>query len=95
LVHNISDITGTGVAVPLIAGGVRTAANWVQLTALPGNSADVRFGDSTTSASSGARIAPGAGQLFPATANSESLDLAQCFVFLANGDKVTVVYGRT
>lgn len=95
MVHNIPDITGTGVAVPLVAAGVRTAANWVQIVAGAANSADCRFGDSTTSATSGSRIAPGAGQMFPATGNAESLNLASCYVFLAVGDTVSVIYGRT
>ncbi len=95
MVHNITDITGTGVTVPLVANAVRTPANWVQLVAGSGNSADARFGDLTTSATSGSRLAPGSGQMFPATGNAESLDLAQCFVFLAAGDTVSVVYGKT
>lgn len=95
MVHNITDITGTGAAVPLVANAVRTPANWVQIVAGAGNSADVRFGDLNTSATSGSRISPGSGQMFPATGNAESLDLSQCYVFLALNDTVSVIYGKT
>jgi hypothetical protein len=93
LVHNIADITGDGSAHPLIASNVRTPACWLEINATAGNSAAVRIGDSTTSATSGTPVASGAGQLFPPIGTTQYMDLSQIWYYAANGDKFSVTYG--
>jgi hypothetical protein len=95
VVHNVPDITGTGAAVPLIPGGVRTSAAWVQIVTGSANTANVRFGDSTTSATSGTRLPANSSQLLPPLANAECYDLAQLYVFMAAGDTISCVYAKT
>ena len=95
MIHNIADITGNGTALPLVAGGVRTPANWVLIVAPAANASSVRFGDSTTSSTSGVVIPKGTSLLTPATSNAESLDLSQLYVLVANSDTVSVIYGKT
>ena len=95
MIHNIADITGNGTALPLIGSGVRTAANWVMIVNPAANGSSVRFGDSTTSSTSGALIPKGTSLVTPATSNAESLDLSQLYVFVANSDTVSVIYGKT
>lgn len=82
------DITGTGVAVQVASSG---GAQWVQFIADPGNTSAVRVADGSVSATRGARIAPGAGMLMPM---AKGYSLANVYVYVASGDKVSVLWGN-
>lgn len=85
----VPDITGTGAAVQVCA--TCNGATWIQLTTLSTNTSVIRWGDSNVSASRGAAIAPGGGQLVPVTVVPYAL--SKLYVYIANGDKLTVTYG--
>ena len=96
VIFPLSDITGTGATVHLSASGT---ARSCQLVALPTNTAGIRWGDSTTTASRGANIAPGAGQFIPAMpplTNQQSpvFQLSAVYVYIANSDVLTVTCMR-
>jgi hypothetical protein len=84
---SLADISGSGAAVALGTGNVRAC----QLVAPSTNVSNVRWGDSSISATQGAIIAPGGGQYLQ-TGNFFSL--ASTFVFIANGDKLSVSCAR-
>jgi len=82
-----TEITGTGAAVQVASSG---SALWVQVVADPGNSSPVRLGDSTVTATSGVRVAPGGGQMLPY--KGDFYTLSSIYVYVANGDKVSVIW---
>ena len=92
MVHNLPDVTPGGSAVPLSAS--RLVCNWLQVICPTGNSAAIRIGDSTTSATSGAAIPAGSGMMFPPIADDLYLDLAMIYVFGTTTDKISIVYGK-
>lgn len=96
VIYPISDITGTGAAVPLSTSGT---ARSCQLVALSTNTAGIRWGDSTVTASRGANIAPGAGQFIPPNPPppgqaSPSFNLNTVYVYIGSSDVLTVTCMR-
>ena len=88
----LTTITGTGATVQISASN--TAAKFIQLIAPSGNSAAVNFGDSTiTSTPAGVVIAPGGAYNTPAC-SSCSYTLSAHYVYVANGDKIYLSYGK-
>lgn len=89
--HRIT-ITGTGAVVQL--SSTDQQASSVQFTAPSGNSGTARIGDATTSSSLGEALAAGAGQYFgPRSQGAYSLNT--WYVYVANGDTVTVLWVDT
>lgn len=84
-----TEITGTGVAVQIASSGT---ARWVQVIADAANTAAVRTGDSTVNSTSGAKIAPGGGFMRPP--QGALYGLQSIYVFVATGDKVSVLWGN-
>lgn len=91
-INSLADITGTGVTVQ-ISTNTSARPAWVQLIAPSGNAAVVRFGDSTTSATVGLPIAAGGGYNTPVCSTC-SYTLAGMYVYVANGDKVSIAWGN-
>ncbi len=90
------DVTGTATAVHVAASG---AARWIQVIAPSGNSAVIRCGGSTVSATVGAPVAPGGGLFFPAlpidTRQSTQqfyYHLANVYCYVGSGDKVNFLW---
>ena len=90
--HSIAEITGSGATVAISTDG-STRASWIQIIAPSGNSAVVRFGDSTVTSSIGLPVAPGGGYNTPAC-SACIYTLSQHYVYVANGDKVDVAWGN-
>lgn len=92
----LSDITGTGATVQLTASS--TVVRWAQLVTPTGNAAVVRWGDSNVTSTRGAIIAAGGGQFVPPNPFNQNAPqqntylLSSLYVYIANGDKVTVTY---
>lgn len=95
-IRTIADITGDAAAHQLSATSVR--ARWVLIVTLSTNSAVVRVGDASTSASRGAAVAAGGGLMFPSIAGTLQqpvlYDLSTIYYYAANNDKITVVYAQ-
>lgn len=93
MIHTLPDVTGTGVAVAL--SSIPYQARWVKINALSTNGADVRLGDSATSASQGLAIPKGTGELLPGISDTfgASYALTGVYVYIANGDKISIAYG--
>jgi len=91
MIHNVADVTPAGVKTALKAA--RTPANWLMVSAPTGNAAPIRIGDSTTSATSGFLIAPGATFTLLPISDDAYLDLAGVFIFGTTTDKLSVMYG--
>ena len=89
--HPLADFTGAGAAVQL-STNANIKAKWIQVIADPGNSAAIRFGDATTSATVGLSIAKGAGYNTPTCGNCV-YQLTAHYLYIANGDKVYVAWG--
>lgn len=95
----LTDITGSGAAVQLSTACPSTTPScsstalidWIQIIAPSGNSAVVRFGDSTVSSSNGLPIAAGGGYTTLYHLGSP-YTLGQFYVYIANGDKVSAAY---
>ena len=92
----LPDLTMTGSAIPLASSGV---ARECQLIALPANTAAIRFGDSTVSASKGAAISAGSGQFIPPAPetqakNGTTFALASTYVIGTAGDKLSATCWR-
>jgi hypothetical protein len=97
MVHTLADITGTGAAVALSVA--RVQANWIQFTipvtqstGVTTNTAAVRVGDKSVSATRGTSV-PTTGMLFPPIAEGQYLDLSLVYAFVGNNDKLQVTYG--
>lgn len=86
---HVITITGTGAVVQLSTTDQQASS--IQFTAPSANSGIARVGDSTTSSSVGEALPAGAGQyLGPRWQGSYSLNT--WYVYVANGDKVTVLW---
>jgi len=84
------DITGTGATVQIASSG---SARWVQIIADSTNSAVVRTDqDSSVSATVGLKIPAGGGFLYPP--QGQNYRLAGIYVYIANGDKISVIWGN-
>src|SRR5689334_3478682 len=84
-IHTVATFTGTAAKV-CISTDTTTRAKWIQVVTPAANSAVVRFGDSTVSATTGLPIAAGAGYNTPAC-ESCIYQLAATCMYIANGDK--------
>lgn len=96
VIFPLSDITGSGATVHLSASGT---ARFCQLIALPANASAIRVGDSTTTISRGAAIAPGGGQFIPPSPGPSGqqapvFQLSGTYVYIANSDVLTVTCWR-
>jgi hypothetical protein len=91
MVHNLSDIATTGAAVALSLSHI--TCNYVIISAPTGNAADLRIGDSTTSATSGAVVKAGLPLTLWPIADTKYLDLGAIFVFGSAGDHASILYG--
>lgn len=91
-VTSAADITGTGAAVALQASSTR--ARWVQIVCLTGNSAVVRVGDSSVTASRGIAVAAGSGFMFPIQqSTNQYYDVSTLYAYIGSNDKVTIIWG--
>lgn len=90
-----TDITGTGATVKLLPN-TASSAQWVQFGAVRTNSSDVRWGDSNTAIARGMFMAPGGGQSIArnATYPAFSADPTTIYIYIANGDKVSVTWAQ-
>jgi hypothetical protein len=93
-----ADITGTAAAVQASSSGT---ARWVQVIALTGNSAVIRCGGSTVSATVGTPVAAGGGLFYPVMAvdsrqavNQHYYNLAGIYCYVGSGDKVNFSWGN-
>lgn len=89
-VKTITDITGTAatVAVCSTCGTVK----WLQLVAPSTNASNARWGDSNTAVNRGALIAPSGG-MYMAYQQICPCDLGSIYLYIANGDVITVSFG--
>lgn len=95
---SIPDITGDAATHQLQSSGF---AKWVLIIPLAANSAKVRIGDSATSATRGAEVAPGGGLFMPPfpidtrqSVQQHRYDLSAIYYFAATGDKISVIWGN-
>lgn len=89
--HTPVDFTGDGAAhsISSIIGGI-TAAKWFQVSAVS-TGTRVSVGDSGVAVNRGFPVSPGSGQFAPPVALAmEFYDLEKWFVWVANGDTVSV-----
>lgn len=93
-----ADVTGTAAAVQVSASGT---ARWLQVIAPSGNSAVIRCGGSTVSATIGAPVAAGGGLFYPAmpvdtrqAVNQHYYDLSKIYCYVGSGDKVNFSWGN-
>lgn len=98
---DIADVTGTGAAVQVFGASAGYARAYT-IKALAANSADVRCGGSTVTASRGADLAAGQsimwGPLSPdPTSPAGSMviyDLSTVYCFIGSGDKVSLAFAQ-
>lgn len=83
-----TEITGADAAVQVASAGY---ASWVQFVADPANTSPIRVGDPTVTATTGARVAPGAGLMLPPKGTG-AYPLNSIYVYVASGDKVSVLW---
>lgn len=94
---SLPDIAGTGAAVALASSGT---ARLCQIVAPAANTSHVRWGDASITTTQGADMAPGGGQFLPPGPSTDTqgrgyiFSLAQTFVLVQVGDKVTVTCAR-
>jgi hypothetical protein len=79
----------TGAAATVALSSTSKSVRWIQLVVPAGNSANVLYGDATTSSSVGSILVPGSGQMLPPTGQG-GYDLSQVSVYVANSDIVYV-----
>lgn len=84
----LPDIVGSGATVQVTATHFKGIL--VQLSCPTGNAAAVRWGGPSTAVDQGAAIAPGYGEFLPA--KGSAYDLSEIYVYVANGDKVTITW---
>lgn len=85
-----ADITGAAATVAIATTG---GAEWVQINAPTGNAAVVRWGDASTSSTRGGIIAAGGAQFLPKIPG-RTYQLPGIYVYVASGDKVSVVWAN-
>jgi hypothetical protein len=89
-IYTLADITGTGARVALSA--TSQPCKWFQVTAVS-IASQARMGDINVTSSRGIPILPAGGQFSPPIAAPLDLyDLSNCYIYLANGDSVSVAY---
>jgi hypothetical protein len=94
----LADISGTSATEALSA--TISVVRMCQLQAPSTNTAEVRWGDSNTSASRGAAIPPGYGQFIPpygsqfASGGAMRFDLKTTYVRVVTGDKLRVTCAK-
>lgn len=99
ILTSLPEITGTGAVVNLgtiaAANGIATQGKWAQISALSGNSGVARVGGASTSSSRGLPIPSATGIFLPPNGAEamQFVDLHAIYVYIANGDKVNVLYG--
>ena len=81
----------TGAASTVALSSTSVPVRWVQLVVPSGNSANVLYGDGTTTSSVGSVLVAGSGQMMPPTAQG-GYDLAQIYVYVATSDIVYVTW---
>lgn len=92
ILHSLPDITGNAAAHPLSTDDKQ--AKWIQFLADSANSANTRIGGPEVSISEGLVLAPGASMMLPPIAElMEFYVFNQTYYYLANGDKLYVLYG--
>jgi hypothetical protein len=100
--YSLPDVTGTGAAVQVF-GSTALAVRTFLVVADLGNTNPVRCGGSTTSATVGAKMIPGAswGQWNLATATAPGntaqvnlYDATSVWCYIATGDKVSLNYSK-
>ncbi len=79
----------TGAASTVALSTTSVPVRWIQLVVPTGNSANVLYGDATTSSSVGSILVAGSGQMLPPNAQG-GYDLAQVYVYAATSDLVYV-----
>lgn len=87
--YTLSDITGTGATVALAS--VYTPAKVIKLTAPSTNSANIRYGDASTTSTHGDILVAGSKDSISAI-NGGYIDLHVISAYIANGDKLVVTY---
>lgn len=91
ILKELADITGDAATHPLSTGQEKSKI--VQLYADAANAAPVRVGGSTTSATRGTPLLPGAAMFLPAISDPfEFWQLAKVFYYAAASDKLYVLY---
>jgi len=97
VIGSVPDVVGDGANHSLASSD---KAVWVQLFAWASNSGPVRIGDNQISATQGLPISPGASMFLPPIPEwSNVYDgryylLGEIFCRAANGDKLSVIYGK-
>lgn len=89
-INTLADISGS--SSPVALGTSSQNALWIQCIAPSTNTNAVRFGDSTVSSTRGLPIAPGGGYNTPAM-QGRGYSLANTYVYVATGDKLSCAYG--
>lgn len=84
----LPDVSGTGATVRFTSS--QRFGRWVQVSTPTSNTAAIRVGDSTTSATQGTLVAPGLGQFFPYT--GQPIDISQIYIYVASGDKAAITW---
>lgn len=93
MLYDFPDITGTGAAVALASS--HNIGNVLYVSTPAANTAAVRLGQSTVSASRGVAIPPGSTALaIGPISDGQWLDLAVTYAFIGSGDKLTYSLGR-
>ncbi len=85
-------LSGTGAVVRLSSTDVQASS--IQFTTPTGNSGTARIGDSATSSSVGEALPAGSGQ-YEAPRSQGAYALNTWYVYIANGDTVTVLWVDT
>jgi hypothetical protein len=95
MLRSLPDVLGTGTnPVQLSATPIR--ANWVRFQALTHtNSAVVRVGDASVSSTQGLVVPIGGDELLEPASATNSFDLSQIYLWIANGDVVNISYNQT
>ncbi len=96
MLHQLPDITGTGTnPVQLSATPIR--CNWIRFqtsNSVHANGSVVRVGDASVSATQGLAVPPNGDEVLEPASATNSYDLSQTYLNIANGDAVQVSYGQ-
>lgn len=94
MIHQLPDLTGTGTN-PIQLSATPIRANWVRFQTLTHtNSAIVRVGDASVSSIQGLVVLIGGDEQLPPAAATNSYDLSQTYINIANGDVVNISYSQ-
>jgi len=90
-IKDLADITGDGSTHAISAAPLY--CSWVEIVAPAANTALLRIGSSSISATQGISVAPGGGYMLPILSDSRRrYDLSAIYYRAANGDKLNVQY---